>query len=224
MNPSQISANQSDNRPPSRVRNVGDVQGAKLDKHERCSRINGHREKMLELFAEKGFGQVGMRELASHVGLSVGSLYHHYPSKQHLLLDVIEEFYEELMAVLDCIEQQAPARQGLLPAIIQAHLKLHLEMPCHFRLVERDIGCLNGEQREQVRPLREHYERSLFALLRPSAACLGPRAVADAAIIAHLLTSAPGWLTQQSLEPRERDALLQCLVSGGIDRVLDRGI
>ncbi|MNM13398.1 HTH-type transcriptional repressor KstR2 [compost metagenome] len=67
---------------------------------ERCSRFAEYRDKVLELFASKGFGQVGMRELATCLGLSPGSLYHHYPSKQHLLLDLIEEFYEELLATL----------------------------------------------------------------------------------------------------------------------------
>ena len=42
-----------------------------------------------------------MRELAAHVGLTAGSLYHHFPSKQDLLFDLIEELYEELQATLD---------------------------------------------------------------------------------------------------------------------------
>ena len=70
---------------------------------ERCERFAEYRDKVLELFASKGFGQVGMRELATCLGLAPGSLYHHYPRKQHLLLDLIgldtvlailEAFYE----------------------------------------------------------------------------------------------------------------------------------
>ena len=44
---------------------------------ERCSRFAEYRDKVLELFASKGFGQVGMRELATCLGLAPGSLYHH---------------------------------------------------------------------------------------------------------------------------------------------------
>ena len=54
------------------------------------------RAQALELFVSKGFGQVSMRELARHVGLAPGSLYNHFPSKQALLFDLIEEIYEEL--------------------------------------------------------------------------------------------------------------------------------
>jgi 3-hydroxybutyryl-CoA dehydrogenase len=124
---------------------------ASMPMPERCSRFAEYRDKVLELFASKGFGQVGMRELATCLGLSPGSLYHHYPSKQHLLLDLIEEFYEELLATLGRIEQKAPAKRDRLNSLIRAHLNLHREMPWHFRLVERDSGCLNEEQQARVR-------------------------------------------------------------------------
>ena len=116
---------------------------------ERCSRFADSRDKALELFASKGFGQVGMRELAAYLGLTPGSLYHHYPSKQHLLLDLIEEFYEELLATLARVERRRSLDR--LQPLIQAHLKLHQDMPWHFRLVERDSGCLNDEQQARVR-------------------------------------------------------------------------
>ncbi|WP_338509167.1 helix-turn-helix domain-containing protein [Pseudomonas poae] len=37
--------------------------------------------------------QVGMRELAACLGLSAGTLYHYYSSKQEMLFEVIEELY-----------------------------------------------------------------------------------------------------------------------------------
>jgi AcrR family transcriptional regulator len=193
-----------------------------MPRPDRCTGFAEYRDKVLELFACKGFGQVGMRELATCLGLSVGSLYHHYPSKQHLLLDLIEEFYEELLAVLGRIAQQAPGKRDILPALIQAHLTLHHEMPWHFRLAERDIGCLNEEQQQRIRPLREQYERGLFLMFRPSASLFEPEAVADAAIMARLLNSAPGWVAQHALDGPGRDELLQRFVGGAIDRILDR--
>jgi AcrR family transcriptional regulator len=132
---------------------------------ERCSRFAEYRDIVLELFASKGFGQVGMRALATCLGLSPGSLYHHYPSKQHLLLDLIEEFYEELLSTLGRIDQKGSAKRDKLPNLIRAHLNLHREMPWHFRLAERDSGCLNAEQQARVRQLREQYERTLLKML-----------------------------------------------------------
>ncbi len=187
---------------------------------ERCSRFAESRDKALELFASKGFGQVGMRELASHLGLTPGSLYHHYPSKQHLLADLIEEFFEELLATLGRIEQQPRDKRGNLQRLIRAHLKLHREMPWHFRLVERDSGCLNLEQQQRVRHLREQYERRLLLMLGTPRR-LPSRAIAAAGhAIATLLNSAPSWLAHQPLEQHEHDELLENLLAGAIERVL----
>ena len=185
---------------------------------ERCERFAEYRDKVLELFASKGFGQVGMRELATCLGLSAGSLYHHYPSKQHLLSDLIEEFYEELLATLGRIEKKS--KRNLLPSLIQAHLNLHREMPWHFRLAERDSGCLNDDQQARVRHLREQYERTLLQILGAKSRFSeqGQRAAGHA--IAHLLNSAPGWLAQHPLSDAERDELLENLVSGAVERLL----
>lgn len=187
---------------------------------ERCSRFAEYRDKVLELFASKGFGQVGMRELATCLGLSPGSLYHHYPSKQHLLLDLIEEFYEELLATLGRIKQQAPAKRDRLNSLIRAHLNLHRDMPWHFRLVERDSGCLNEEQQVRVRQLREQYERQLLVILGARSRFSESGLLAAGHAIATLLNSAPSWLTAHSLDEGEHDELLENLVSGGIERLL----
>jgi AcrR family transcriptional regulator len=187
---------------------------------ERCSRFAEYRDKVLELFASKGFGQVGMRELATCLGRSPGSLYHHYPSKQHLLLDLIEEFYEELLSTLGRIDQKASAKRDKLPNLIRAHLNLHREMPWHFRLAERDSGCLNEEQQARVRQLREQYERTLLKMLGAPPRLGEQGLMAAGHAIANLLNSAPGWLAQHPLEEAQRDELLENLVTGAVERLL----
>jgi AcrR family transcriptional regulator len=187
---------------------------------ERCSRFAEYRDIVLELFASKGFGQVGMRELATCLGLSPGSLYHHYPSKQHLLLDLIEEFYEELLLTLGRIDQKGSAKRDKLPNLIRAHLNLHREMPWHFRLAERDSGCLNAEQQARVRQLREQYERTLLKMLGAPSRLGEQGLIAAGHAIANLLNSAPGWLANHPLEEAQRDELLESLVIGAVERLL----
>ena len=187
---------------------------------ERCSRFAEYRDKVLELFASKGFGQVGMRELATCLGLSPGSLYHHYPSKQHLLLDLIEEFYEELLCALERTGDKVSVKRDRLDNLIHAHLKLHQEMPWHFRLVERDSGCLDEPQQGRVRQLREQYERRLLLKLGVKSGLDEPAQRAVGHAIANLLNSAPGWLAQGSLDERVRDELLGNMMSGAIEQLV----
>ncbi|MCW8279240.1 TetR family transcriptional regulator, partial [Pseudomonas sp. PCH199] len=145
---------------------------------------------------------------------------HHYPSKQHLLLDLIEEFYEELLATLGRIEQKAPAKRDRLNSLIRAHLNLHRDMPWHFRLVERDSGCLNEEQQARVRQLREQYERRLLVMLGARSRFSDSGLLAAGHAIAALLNNAPSWLSAHSLDEQEQDELLENMLSGAIERVL----
>lgn len=184
---------------------------------ERCARFAQSREKALELFASKGFGQVGMRELASHLGLAPGSLYHHYPSKQHLLLDLIEEFYDERLAALRRIAKRPGAMAARVPRIVQAHVQLHRELPLHFRLVERDSPCLNEEQQQQVARLRDAYEGQLLSLLGQETRLDDPAVRAAGHALAALLNSAPAWLTEHV---PHQDGLIEHWVAAAIERLL----
>ena len=55
----------------------------------------------LELFSTKGFEQTSLREIAERVGLTKASLYYHYPSKQALLLAVVEPVLTGWHAIAD---------------------------------------------------------------------------------------------------------------------------
>lgn len=63
------------------------------------------REKILEVaesaFARAGFEGVGMREIASAVGLGKSSLFHHFPTKLELYGEVLDRVLERLEAALD---------------------------------------------------------------------------------------------------------------------------
>ena len=104
--------------------------------------------------------------------------------------------------------------------MIRAHLNLHQEMPWHFRLAERDSGCLNEEQQERVRQLREQYQRKLLLMLGARSRFSEQGLLAAGHAIANLLNGAPGWLAQHSLDEREHVELLESLVSGAIERLL----
>ena len=44
-----------------------------------------------ELFAEIGYGNITMRQLAQRLGTSTGTLYHYFPSKEAMFLQLMEE-------------------------------------------------------------------------------------------------------------------------------------
>ncbi|MGA9702459.1 TetR/AcrR family transcriptional regulator [Pseudomonas sp.] len=187
---------------------------------ERRSHFVQYRPQVLELLASKGFSQVGMRELASSLGLSPGALYHHYPSKQELLFDLIEELYEELLAAVASVRRAAVKKPEKLNLLIQVHLRLHAEMPWHLRLAERDIGCLTEEQQQRLYRLREDYEGGLYMTLGAPVQTVDPQAVPIARIIANLLQCAPAWLTGLALNQHQQHEFLQDFLTTAINKLL----
>lgn len=188
-----------------------------------CADYEDRRDKALELFALKGFGQVSMRELAAHVGLTAGSLYHHFPSKQHMLFDLIEELHEELLATLHPVGR-GKAAAVRLSSVIRAHWELHAERPLQFRLAERDLCCLSEEQQAQIAGMRKTYEERLMALIAPSTRLSGPALEATAQVVASMLNSLPGWLQNSAAPEAQRLALMESMLLGAIESSFAPGI
>ena len=61
------------------------------------------------LFRDRGFSAVGVAELCSTAQVNKGSFYHYFPSKQALLLDVIEAAWDETGMLVEW-EAQIPHR------------------------------------------------------------------------------------------------------------------
>jgi AcrR family transcriptional regulator len=59
-----------------------------------ASPTNGTRERILEvaleLFSEAGYDKTSLREVAERVGVTKAALYYHFPSKESVLMALIE--------------------------------------------------------------------------------------------------------------------------------------
>lgn len=67
-------------------------------------------EKAHQLFAEKGFKEVTMKDICELTGLSRGGLYRHYESTEQIFLEIVNAFSDKQKnEVLTKIEQRIPA-------------------------------------------------------------------------------------------------------------------
>jgi AcrR family transcriptional regulator len=51
----------------------------------------------LELFSTQGYRATTLREIAAKAGLSVGNIYHHFPSKHAIYLRLIDRYWQRLL-------------------------------------------------------------------------------------------------------------------------------
>lgn len=193
-------------------RSYPDESGAAL------SRLEQIRGKALELFAERGFAEVGMRELALHLGIGAGSVYHHFESKEQLLFELIEELYEDLLDAVLLTDKGAA--HGRLQALLRAHVALHEHRGLHFLMAEREYRCLSPQHQGQIQQLRRRYEEKLLLrLLEAGATGSLPVLKATVQAVVAWLNNLPAWLDQSGLSPAQRQEVIGGIVLGSLSGV-----
>jgi AcrR family transcriptional regulator len=120
----------------------------------------------VQLFAEYGYHAATMRDIAQIAGIQAASIYYHYPSKQALLIEIMETHMRKLNANLErIVSKHHNVQQGLYEAISN-HILLHTTYKSEFFIIDTEIRALEGENRGKILALRDHYEDLIQELLR----------------------------------------------------------
>ncbi|MGY1922985.1 TetR/AcrR family transcriptional regulator [Pseudomonas tolaasii] len=123
-------------------------------------------EAALELMVESGFSAMSMRSLAKKVGLHAGSIYHHFPSKQDVLEEVLDALLQQR---LNGWWEYKPKRAGvlkLLEAFIAFHVRRTLEHAREEHLVHAELYRLQGSRLSRVLEQDDIYTRELSEIIR----------------------------------------------------------
>jgi AcrR family transcriptional regulator len=101
----------------------------------------------VELFATRGFQAIGLRDLAGHVGLQAGSLYHHIENKQCLLFELIESALSDLLVTTKRRMKGARTPAERVRRFVQAFVSFTLHEKYRLILVTREFVNLDEEHR-----------------------------------------------------------------------------
>lgn len=175
------------------------------------------RRKALELFAEHGFHQIGMRELALHLGMAAGSLYNYFESKESLLFEFIEELYTELLK--SCALTQKRDAPNRLEALLKTHIAMHKRWHLHFFLAEREFCCLSKQHQHHIQQMRSCYEAQVLQLSIEAGATRS-LAVLQATIcsIVSWLNNLPDW-QEQCLRSAQTQEVINSIALGALSAV-----
>ncbi|MGD1904900.1 MAG: TetR/AcrR family transcriptional regulator [Leptolyngbyaceae cyanobacterium] len=86
----------------------------------------------LGLFAEQGYGSTTMRQIAQGLGVSTGTLYHYFPSKERILEQLVEELCEQGIADFFAQAPVAEAMGDRLRVVITFFVE-------HFRFYQQQL-------------------------------------------------------------------------------------
>jgi len=119
----------------------------------------------LELFATRGFQSVGLRDLASYLGLHAGSLYHHIDNKQALLFELIESGLVDLLQETKRRMKNARSPCERLNLFIQAFVKFNFNEKHKLALITSEFANLNKEQQIRIIQLKNTYSSVLSTVI-----------------------------------------------------------
>lgn len=116
----------------------------------------------LDSFVEHGYHGTSVREIASRAGLSVPGLYHHYPSKQALLVGLTEAMMADLLDRSHRAEQEAgPSAAARFDAVVESLLLFHMHRRSQAFLGSTEIRSLATEHRANYIARRDEQQRML---------------------------------------------------------------
>jgi AcrR family transcriptional regulator len=116
-------------------------------------------EAAAQIFSQKGFHATSMQDIAQAVHLQKASLYHHISSKQEILVEVLDQALDILIANMqDVLELPLPPDEKLRRSM-QAYLQTMLENRDLAAVLLLEHRSLKAELHARHIPRRDHFER-----------------------------------------------------------------
>src|SRR5258705_5558234 len=106
-------------RRPGRPRRATGDPGARLDRRTSAARAEGREARdellaaALRVFAQRGYREAGVDEIAAEAGYSKGALYWHFSSKEDLLMALLEERIDAPMRDRVALLASAPPERDM---------------------------------------------------------------------------------------------------------------
>lgn len=106
------------------------------------------RKTAANLFSQKSYHDVTMDDIAEKVGVAKGTIYLYFDSKENLYLEILEETYEEIEAILE----RETAKSDPAPE------KLKKVLGLIFDFYLQNLDVLRILSRDETHLIREHFE------------------------------------------------------------------
>lgn len=172
------------------------------------------------VFRRRGYGGATVREVAQAAGMLPGSLHYRYPSKEALLLDLMERALNRVLGSGRAAVEAARDPVERLRLALRAHLETLLSGDDDFYVLLYDWRSLQGPAMNAMLRLRSRYEQFWDDLLQDAIRAGWARPGIDAELLRQFGFGALNWVAQwrQENDPRTAeqiaDAFWSCLAFG----------
>jgi AcrR family transcriptional regulator len=151
----------------------GNINGANVDsdRHDRGRDTRSRlRELALQLFAEQGYEQTSLREIAERLGVTKAALYYYFKSKEDIVRSLVEDYMaeiDELIAWGKAQPRSVESRDG----IVRRYLDIIANGTEVFRLLHQNQAAVSSlaAAKERGELFRERLDALVDLLTVPGA-------------------------------------------------------
>jgi AcrR family transcriptional regulator len=119
-----------------------------------------------DLVAQKGFSDTSIGDVAAHLGLSKGTVVHHFGTKDQLLSEVHAEYFKRRFAEADYIMAKLEKPDERLSAFLYALLACHRDdRSATLTFLREFVRYTEGGLSEQVRSQRRRYKQLVVGVI-----------------------------------------------------------
>jgi AcrR family transcriptional regulator len=149
-------------------------------------------EAAARIISEKGFDAASMQDIADSVSLQKASLYHHFDSKQEILLALLDQALDLLIERMEGVMAQPVSPEEKLRQAVVSYLQILAESRNLSSVLLLEHRSLQPELRASHLPRRDRFEQ-LWRDLLASGKAVGAFDVPDVALSARVLLGAMNW-------------------------------
>lgn len=119
-----------------------------------------------QLFKEKGYSAVTMRDIAQELGIKAASLYNHIKSKQEILSVLILDLAKDFTSGMECIEAMQISPLQKIEKLIELHIDITVNQSEALAALNNDWMHLEEEDLKAFITMREGYEEHFRNIIK----------------------------------------------------------
>ncbi len=122
-------------------------------------------EAAVDLFARLGYHATSMRAIADAADIQPAAIYHWFPAKESILIELQNDFMERLTDAVTAAMAKVSSPTLKLAAAVREHVVYHGRHTSEAFVTDSEIRALSGEPREALLASRDEYQEMFRSLI-----------------------------------------------------------
>lgn len=123
-------------------------------------------EKSIQLFDKKGFSETSIQDIVDSIGVTKGTFYYYFSSKEELLMDIHLRYIDDLLTNQEAIlKDESETCKNKLFAIVHMLISNIKTQGASAKVFFREMRNLSDERLSEIIPKRDQFRLNIEKLL-----------------------------------------------------------